>query len=839
MDTRLQLSGNWLASRLGTNTSVAPTADDQRVLDVATSKLKQVSSSNVDIQLANTSWLVLKDRVDEYSNMVAVVQLAQDDLGSVANYLAQIQQGYDTLSGMAEGSQAQTDQINDITKLELELSDYIGRRSVTMSDISLFNSPGSSFDKMSFKAIDSDAATPSTDTDTFALLEVDLAEVLNSTHESSTCPICQSMASAQKANTDVPQSENLGVSAPRSEEAPATNSANVTGATTKSASSTSYVEALRSGAIWDLSAGETLSYSYYNPAVAYGSYAGLTYNAPLGATAISAQNQTFLDQAFAAWDLASAFTLEKVTESGTAVGELRSAYTTRTYASAGSAAYAYYPNSGISGGDMWYIDDQATNLDFTPGGYGYYTALHEIGHAIGLSHSFGGSSSGATLAAADDIARNTVMTYTQYDRNQYWVQDGGSISARYFYATTPGLYDVAAMEHMYGTNTSSNNTNTVHQFANWTAASPLYFKTIVDTGGADTFDASAQTRASTINLTPGTFSSLGLFSEAEQEAYWATQGINVNIPTTSLSSGSGPGVASRSVLYTGAENVGIAYSATIENAIGGLANDTITGNTANNALKGGLGNDTMDGGAGSDTAVFSGAKAGYTITGLGTASITVVDTNAADGNDGTDTLSNFEFLEFSDLTVTTSDASGATTSASGAGAIASATAGVAVASTGSGSSSGASSSGEGGGGSVGFNGDTSTEIGQRNFARFQTYQAQKRAEEWLAANPELAQAHLLSAQSAPQPKTAAEQAAVMKVAMSAVAQQTQTVAEIARNLYAQANILSLPSANVAEVINSTTMAKSVTAEISDALVQQQNKSSLAVVSKQEVSYLLS
>ena len=226
MDTRLQLSGNWLASRLGTNTSVAPTADDQRVLDVATSKLKQVSSSNVDIQLANTSWLVLKDRVDEYSNMVAVVQLAQDDLGSVADYLAQIQQGYDTLSGMTEPSQAQTDQNNYITQLELKLSDFIGRRSVTMSDISLFNSPGSSLDKMSFKAIDSDASTPSTDIDTFALLEVDLAEVLNSTHESSTCPICQSMASAQKANADVPKSENLGVSKPRSEEAPATNSAN-------------------------------------------------------------------------------------------------------------------------------------------------------------------------------------------------------------------------------------------------------------------------------------------------------------------------------------------------------------------------------------------------------------------------------------------------------------------------------------------------------------------------------------------------------------------------------------------------------------------------------------
>jgi hypothetical protein len=458
------------------------------------------------------------------------------------------------------------------------------------------------------------------------------------------------MAASQKANTDAPAFDNLAVSAPILDEAAATNSSNVTGATTKSASTASYVEALRSGAIWDLSAGETLSYSYYTPAVAYGSYAGTTYNAPLGATAISAQNQAYLDQAFAAWDLASAFTLEKVTESGTAVGELRSAYTTRTYASAGSAAYAYYPNSGITGGDIWYIDDQATNLDFTPGGYGYYTALHEIGHAIGLSHSFGGSSSGATLSAADDIARNTVMTYTQYDRNQYWVQSGTSITAQYFYATTPGLYDVAAMEHLYGTNASSNNTNTIHQFANWTASSPLYFQTVVDTGGADTFDASAQVRSSTINLTPGTFSSLGLFSEAEQEAYWGTVlGGTINIPSTSISSGSGTGLASRTALYTGADNVGIAYSATIENAIGGSAADTITGNTANNALKGGLGNDTMDGGAGSDTAVFSGAKADYTITGLGTTSITVVDNNTADGNDGTDTLSNFEFLEFSDL----------------------------------------------------------------------------------------------------------------------------------------------------------------------------------------------
>lgn len=57
------------------------------------------------------------------------------------------------------------------------------------------------------------------------------------------------------------------------------------------------------------------------------------------------------------------------------------------------------------------------------------------------------------------------------------------------------------------------------------------------------------------------------------------------------------------------DNVGIAYGATIENAVGGSGNDSILGNAANNVLTGnaghdltaaGLGNDTLDGGVGND-----------------------------------------------------------------------------------------------------------------------------------------------------------------------------------------------------------------------------------------------
>jgi hypothetical protein len=172
VETRLQLSGNWLATRLGASTSVTPSADDQKVIDIATSKLQQVTSSTADLQLANTSWLVLKDRVSQYSNMVAVVQVASSDLDSIGGYLADIQQDYDALSSLSEGSQAHNDQLNAIAQQELALSDFIGRRSVRMSDISLTSSPTGTINNASFSAIDIDASTTSSDQDTFAVLDV-------------------------------------------------------------------------------------------------------------------------------------------------------------------------------------------------------------------------------------------------------------------------------------------------------------------------------------------------------------------------------------------------------------------------------------------------------------------------------------------------------------------------------------------------------------------------------------------------------------------------------------------------------------------------------------------
>ncbi|MEI4889623.1 reprolysin-like metallopeptidase, partial [Klebsiella pneumoniae] len=65
-----------------------------------------------------------------------------------------------------------------------------------------------------------------------------------------------------------------------------------------------------------------------------------------------------------------------------------------------------------------------------PGTPGYWTALHEIGHAIGLKHPF----DDPVLKASEDDNANTVMSYT----------DKGNLSQL-------GPFDVAAAQHVYGT----------------------------------------------------------------------------------------------------------------------------------------------------------------------------------------------------------------------------------------------------------------------------------------------------------------------------------------------------------------------------------------------------
>ena len=80
---------------------------------------------------------------------------------------------------------------------------------------------------------------------------------------------------------------------------------------------------------------------------------------------------------------------------------------------------------------------------------------------------------------------------------------------------------------------------------------------------------------------------------------------------------------------------------------GSTGNDQITTSNGNDSITGGAGSDVLDGGAGTDTAIFSAARAGYYIYTDG-GSLIVLDRSGADG---TDTLSGFEFLQFTGGTI--------------------------------------------------------------------------------------------------------------------------------------------------------------------------------------------
>jgi hypothetical protein len=213
------------------------------------------------------------------------------------------------------------------------------------------------------------------------------------------------------------------------------------------------------------------------------------------------------------------------------------------------------------------------------GGYGFATYLHEIGHALGLSHpgSYNAGKIMPTYAGnaeyAQDTLRYTVMSY--FDA----ASDGsgtdhvpeGRIESRY--PQTPMLHDIAAVQAIYGADTTTRAGNTTYGF-NSTAGKDVYDFTkntspviaIYDAGGNDTLDLSGfgagSDRGQSVDLTPGSYSSVG-------------------------------GAMSN--------NLAIAFNTVIENAIGGSGDDILVGNAVANRLKGGPGNDTIYGGDGNDT----------------------------------------------------------------------------------------------------------------------------------------------------------------------------------------------------------------------------------------------
>lgn len=309
-------------------------------------------------------------------------------------------------------------------------------------------------------------------------------------------------------------------------------------------------------------------------------------------------------------------------------------------------AYAYYPGNWTKAGDVWYGSSYTAYNTAIKGQYEWATSIHELGHALGLKHGHetGGPGNTAMQTAFDQMAYS-IMTYRSYQGGPAT----GYTNEEFGYAQTFMMFDIAALQTMYGANFTTNSGNSTYTWSpttgemfingvgQGTPGANRVFMTIWDGNGVDTYDFSNYSSNLTINLTPGAFSITS-----------ATQIANLGSGNTA------PGNIFNALQY------GTDVRSLIENATGGSGNDGITGNAAANylygnggndtinagdgddILRGGAGTDSLTGGNGSDLFYFRGADMGNG----------VIDT-VTDGGTTTTDLIRIDGVQYFNLTVST------------------------------------------------------------------------------------------------------------------------------------------------------------------------------------------
>jgi serralysin len=114
--------------------------------------------------------------------------------------------------------------------------------------------------------------------------------------------------------------------------------------------------------------------------------------------------------------------------------------------------HAYLPENWFYGGDVWLMPDNGTA---SPGTWAYMVLLHELGHALGLLHGHD------RLSRDKDSVEYSVMTYRTYlGQTDISYLTYGEFDA----PQTLMMYDIAALQKLYGANFSTHNGHTTYRW---------------------------------------------------------------------------------------------------------------------------------------------------------------------------------------------------------------------------------------------------------------------------------------------------------------------------------------------------------------------------------------
>jgi Ca2+-binding RTX toxin-like protein len=225
-------------------------------------------------------------------------------------------------------------------------------------------------------------------------------------------------------------------------------------------------------------------------------------------------------------------------------------------------------------------------------GHGFETLLHELGHALGLKHSFDGTT---TLASSLDDTSNTLMSYTD--------GPGGP------YATLQS-FDLQALEHIYGSDQRSQDWAITPSGQGWkivgtgaadSIVAPVDEVTLNGKGGNDTLSGriyddviKGQGGNDTIYGQDGADRLLGGGGADRIYAYFDSSQTDYDDDGNVLKGGGG---GDRLYSGRGADTLD-----------GGKGKDRLFGGEDGDHLNGGGGADALDGGDGFDTLYGGGGK---------------------------------------------------------------------------------------------------------------------------------------------------------------------------------------------------------------------------------------